>query len=137
MISLEESASKSSFDATFSWVERQDAWIRVGFADDEYDVRKYLLLERERHLTIQDSKLGFGELHIEIDDQSKSAYGQIRRCVLREDRVLLWFEAETALALKVSEVAIRFALQRLQLDEIERGLALLFEDNPTVFESEI
>ena len=137
MISFGKSASKSSFDATFSWVERQDVLVRVGFADDEYDVRKYLLLERERHPTIQDSKLGFGELHIEIDDQSNSAYGQIRRCVLREDKALVWFEAETALALKVSEVEICFAFQRLQLDEIERGLALLFEDNPTAFESEI
>ena len=71
----------------------------LAFADDADTPRHYVLLQ----------KSGLDGLHLEVDDQSRSAYRAIARIDLREDRARLFLTAHGREVLGVDSIVIAFA----------------------------
>jgi len=107
--------------------EDSEAWL-VGFADAEFNPRRYLLLQRAKSPQDQDIALGLDGYHVEVDDQGKSRYGGIRSFELFPDHVIVEFDDE-ALSVFGGEKAIvvEFALRQQQLDQLRDSLARIFK----------
>ena len=97
----------------------------LGFADDKDQPSQYLLLQRTLAPSAQDRRLGQDGIHIEINDQSNSAYGGIRRVELKEDRIVLSLGESTARAIG-SEENVEVVIDPAKNDDLRDELARLF-----------
>lgn len=67
----------SLFLAGFAYGGYEEGVLMAGLADDEFQTVSYLLLQRD------DS----GQLHVTIDDEMRSGYGDILSVAIESDRV--------------------------------------------------
>lgn len=81
----------ASFHANCVTVEDRDDFWLVGFADDEFKTRDYLLLQRGVEDDEQDLVFGMNTYHVERNDQKWSGYGGIESFELHRDRVKICF----------------------------------------------
>jgi len=83
---------KHNFHASCVAVEdMEDFWL-VGFADEQYDTREHLTLQRSYEDDEQDVRLGMNTCYVERDGQGQSCYGGIERFELHRDRVKVRFD---------------------------------------------
>lgn len=87
-------------DAEFVTLQRGDASVVVGFTDDEFAPREYVLLERSLKVTDEEAEMGLGQVYIERNDQRYADYGGIRQCILTPAAVELLLEPATAQTLR-------------------------------------
>jgi hypothetical protein len=98
----------------------------VGFADDEFKTKHYLLLQRQLAPTEQDRKFGHDRIHIERDSPKYSAYGGIEECRLEDKRLLIRLDPKTAKDVsKTQEIEVRFNLGSERLAELREALRQL------------
>jgi hypothetical protein len=81
----------------------------LAFADKADTPRHYVLFRKSLAADAQDIRMGLDGLHLEIDDQSRSAYRAIARIDLREDRARLFLTARGQASLGFASVTIAFA----------------------------
>lgn len=107
--------------------EDSDAWL-VGFADAEFNAKRYLLLQRAKSPQAQDIALGLDGYHVEVDGQGKSRYGGIKSFELFPDHVVIEFD-DDALSVLGGEKAmvVEFALRRQQFDQLRDSLVKIFK----------
>jgi len=89
-------------------LEHDASTFSLAFADDADAPRHYVLLQKSLMPDAQDIQLGLDGLHLEVDDQSRSAYRAIARIDLREDRARLFLTARGQAALGFASVTIAF-----------------------------
>ena len=107
-----------------------ETW-RVGFADAEFNPKRYLLLRRERAPSAEDIELGLDGYHVEVNHESHSAHGGIASFELYRDRVIVEFEAEMVAAFGgVDAMRVAFALREGQFAELRHRLERLFAGEP-------
>jgi hypothetical protein len=53
--------------------------IMLGFADDEFEPSKFVMIQKNHQYDDQDRKLGMDKIHIQVEDQSRSSYGGITK----------------------------------------------------------
>lgn len=53
----------------------EEGYKMVTIADNEYDVKNYIILQKALHFDEQDRKLGMDTYYFEYNDQSYSGYG--------------------------------------------------------------
>jgi hypothetical protein len=49
----------------------------VGFADDEFNPSRFVLIQKLLAPTESERAMGLGGIHLQIEDESRSAYGAI------------------------------------------------------------
>lgn len=80
------------FRAEHIFAEDNENEIIVGFANDELEPSKYLILERAHQFDEQDEELKMDRVFIQVEDQSRSNYGGITAIAQRDN--LLIFELD-------------------------------------------
>ena len=98
----------------------------VGFADQEFDTRTYLMLQRAFEHDAQDVETGMDTFHVEWCSEDASDYGGIARFVLRADGADVRFEPEAADALGMQHLTIAFHLSAQEHEALREGLGQIF-----------
>ena len=107
--------------------EDSDAWL-VGFADAEFNAKRYLLLQRAKSPQAEDIALGLDGYHVEVDGQNQSRYGGISSFELFPDHAIVEFDDDALAVLgDQKEIVVAFALRQRQLDQLRDGLAKIFK----------
>ena len=106
--------------------DMEDLWL-VGFADDEFETREYLTLQRSFEDDEQDVALGMNTYHVERNDQRWSGYGGIKKLELKRDRVRIEFTSEGARELgNVAEMEVTFKIGEHELCKLMDRLEKIF-----------
>lgn len=120
-------------DAGYTYSSDGDGVVTVGFADQQYDTQRYLLLQRSKNPSGQDQKLEHDQVHITIDDQSRSTYGGIRRIEIQPVMVKITLTTESAQQLGTDrEIVVRFRVSHPDQTAAVARLREIFADNPSV-----
>jgi len=111
----------------------------IGFADDEFDTKEHLLLQKSLEFDEQDKTLGQDKVHITYIDELYSAYGGVQKVILKSNSVEIQLSASTAKVLQTEEqIEILLAQQGTSnIEELKHYLQLMFKEEPNVFLSEI
>jgi hypothetical protein len=113
--------------ACVSVEEGKSRWF-VGFADAEFNAKRYLVLQRERCPQDQDVVLGLSGYHIEVDDQGQSCYGGIKCFELFFDQVVVEFDDDALSTFGGQKVIVAsFTLHQRQFDELRVCLGKIFK----------
>jgi hypothetical protein len=130
-------ATKLTANFIFSGIE--DDVIMIGFADDEFDTKEHLLLQKSLEFDEQDKTLGQDKVHITYIDELYSAYGGVQKVILKSNSVEIQLSASTAKVLQTEEqIEILLAQQGTSnIEELKHYLQLMFKEEPNVFLSEI
>ena len=105
------------FTANHVSVEEDREYWLVGFADAEFNPKRYILLQRERQPSALDAELGLAGYQIELGDQNHSCYGGIETLELLRDRVTIAFDDDGVSALSSGRtMVVRIELRQRQLN---------------------
>lgn len=108
-------------------IEEDADRLLVGFADAEFNAKRYLRLQRLKAPEADDISLGLDGYHVELDDQTSSCYGGIRSFELYPDRAIVEFDRDAAAVLGGADaIVVEFVLRRKQLEQLRDGLARVF-----------
>ena len=64
----------AAFTAKMVYASKEEGYYLVGFADDEYETKEYVLLQKAFDFDEQDITLGMDGEYIEINGQENSGY---------------------------------------------------------------
>ena len=107
--------------------ETADLWL-VGFADSQFNTKRYLTLQRGKFPQSPEDSLDPTGYHVELDDQRIAGYEGIKHFVLFTDRVVVEFEDEALAGQRDnSEIVVEFSLRPQQLDQLRNGLTRIFD----------
>ena len=72
----------------------------LGFSDDEFEPKKFIILQKTHGYDEQDERLGMNNIHVQIEDASRSKYGGIKAVQTGERfmRIVLFDDAKSILA---------------------------------------
>ncbi len=116
-----------TFHAKCVAIEDDEDSCLVGFADDEFDTRRHLQLQRARVSTPQDRDLGMDAYYVERDDQLYSCYGGIDACELREGGIRFEFSDTASQRLELDgSLDITFEVDASTLSALKDGLKTIF-----------
>jgi len=129
---------ETKFHAKFLYTQNNHDVIMVGFADDEFETKDYILLQKSGVDSDQDQKLGLDKVCLVYRDQSCSTYGGIQKFILQKNCATILLNQDTANILGTKEkIEIEFSSRNPELFEINQCLELLFKKERGVFESDI
>jgi hypothetical protein len=115
------------FHANCVAVEDMDDYWLVGFADEKFDTKQYLMLQRSFADDEQDVRLGMNTYHVERDGQQWGCYGGIERFELQRDRVNIAFTEKGRKCLgSVSAMEITFHVSDRQFRRLKDRLGRIF-----------
>ena len=89
------------FDATHIFVQDDGHMVMIGFADDEFEPTRFVILQKAHKYDDQDKKMGMDKIHIQVEDESRSKYGGINAVTVSEDLIRVSLSDETKSALSV------------------------------------
>ena len=105
----------------------------VGFADQQFDTKRYLQFQLSHASDAQDQALGLDTYYVEVDDQSNSCYGGIERIELRANAITLRLDDVGSQRLNLDkDVLITFDADDKTLCELRSGLATIFSGTDTL-----
>lgn len=112
------------FKASCITWQNENGVAMLGFADDEFNTTRYLLLQRTVEPDQQDRALGHDRVHIHLNE--RSAYGTIEETQLRPQGVIFRLAPGTAAMVSDSEaIEVTFDLTATKLKELADQLRLL------------
>jgi hypothetical protein len=124
---------RTVLNAEYVSAERGDETVTVAFADDEFDVSEYVLLQRLLKVTDKEAEIGLGQVYIERNDQRYASYGGIRQCVVTAGSVEILLEPAMAKALGTRwRILVRFEAPPAFWNELKEHLELLFAEEPDI-----
>jgi hypothetical protein len=124
----------TKFDAAYIFTQSDNDMAMVGFADKQFETEKYLLLQRSISDLHQNKEIGLNEVHITYNEQSRSTYGGIQKCILYKSGVEIHLDSNTAAKLDTAKkIEIGFIANSAEIDAIQTCLQLLFIETPEVF----
>ncbi|MBD9471166.1 Imm10 family immunity protein [Pseudoxanthomonas sp. PXM01] len=120
--------SSFAFEAKCVVTEQPDGEFHlVGFADQKFDTRFYLMLQRALEHDEQDRALGMDTYHLEWRGQGMSGYGGISRFLLSSTGVEVSFEPQAVAELDGMEhLSICFQLSRDDFLMLREALGNIF-----------
>ncbi|WP_185964354.1 Imm10 family immunity protein [Aliikangiella marina] len=110
-------------NASHIFNQDDDYMVMLGFADDEFEPSKFVIIQKAHEYDDQDVKLGMDKLHIQVEDQSRANYGGISSFTLDNSYLVIELELDTQSSLKV-DGNIRIALEANH-PELESTLSVL------------
>jgi hypothetical protein len=84
--------------------------LTVGFSEHLRDTDRYLLLQRKKHESDEDRKLGMVGEYVEFLDQSRGAYHAIESALLQRNSARFLFSSAATTKVKEREVVVSFEL---------------------------
>jgi hypothetical protein len=103
--------------------DSNEEFLLVGFAYEQDGAYVDMLhLQRVYSYDDQDVALGMDRVYVQRDDQSRGGYGDVQRCELRRDSVLIAVDDNLAKVLGDAQFEISFALAREEFDRLCNGL---------------
>jgi hypothetical protein len=111
--------------ATVSIEEDEDLW-RVGFADAEFNARRYLVLERPKAPDATDAELGLDGYSVELNDPANACHGGVALFELARDRAVVTLEDGALPGLDAETIVVRLDLRARQYAELRGCLARIF-----------
>lgn len=121
-----------SFTATFFNTSSEDEVLTVGFADDEYDPRHFLLLQAAAEYDEQDQALGLDTYDVQIGEPDLAGYGGIDTVLIAPDKLVFRFSEKTPWCKDMRRLDILLSPAMATLDGIEKALHAVFAGSPTV-----
>lgn len=106
--------------------DMEDSWL-VGFADDKFDTRDYLMLQRAFEDDEQDVALGMDTYHVERNDQRWSGYGGIAAFDLKRDRVKVRFTENGGATMGTTELEVSFQIDEEEYSKLRDRLGKIFQ----------
>lgn len=86
--------------ASFVYSGIEDETLLIGFADDEFETKEYVLFQKS--LCIEDIPI-LNKVHITFNSENRSEYGGILRIILSRKLISIFLSKETARSLRVNE----------------------------------
>ena len=112
--------------------------VMVGFADQQYDTKRFVLLQRGKRISNRERALGQGDVHVTVDDQSRSMYGGIRLARFLETKLIIKLKKGCGRRLGTDEeIMIRFSADDTQRAELLARMRELFAHRPHTFVVEV
>jgi len=115
--------------SNFVFAGIEDDVIMVGFADDEFNTKEHLLLQKALEFDEQDIALGHDKVHITYIDELYSSYGGIIKFELINDVIEIQFDKDTAKKLHTEEQLKVMLPQGYDKANLIYHLELMFKDN--------
>ena len=113
------------FTATRAKVVNDEDALTVGIADDTTEPRKQLILQLAHEFDHQDRELGMDCVWIEIEDDTRSNYGDVRAITVKNNKLTVELGPDAAFNMKIKG-KIEIALPESQ-DDIEKAIAGIAE----------
>lgn len=111
----------------------EDDIITVGFADNEFNVNEYILLQKSTICDEQDKALGHDKVHITYTDELHSAYGGISKAFLGSNSLKLSLDKSTADRLGTGyQINIVLAENFKEYEVLKHNLQMIFEADTDV-----
>lgn len=105
----------------------------VGFADQQFDTKRYLQFQLSRVSDPQDKALGHDTYYVEKDDQSYGCYGGIESIDLEANTITLRLDEVGSQRLDLDQIVlITFDADDKTLRELRSGLATIFSGTDTL-----
>ena len=105
----------------------------VGFANQQFDTKRYVQFQLSRTSDAQDPALGLDTYYVEKDDQSNSCNGGIDSIDLHADSITLKLNDVGSQRLDLDKVVlITFDADDKTLGELRSGLATIFSGTDTL-----
>lgn len=124
------------FDATNISVQDDGYMVMVVFADDEHDPSKFVMLQKAHKYDDQDKRLGMDKIHIQLEDESRSAYGGINAIIISPDKIKISISEQTRARLLIDgDIEIRIVADKLEFGKIASQLKIMSEADGIIFES--
>ena len=74
----------AAFTAKMAYASKEEGYYMVGFADDEYETKEYILLQKAFEFDEQDIALGMDGEYVEINGQENAGYKCCRSAILSD-----------------------------------------------------
>ena len=84
---------KETFTAKMAYASKEEAYYLVGFADDEFETEKYILLQKAFTFDEQDIALGMDGEYVEIHGQENAGYKRCSRASLSDKGFIIELES--------------------------------------------
>jgi len=118
--------------ASFVYFGMEDETIIIGFADDEFDTKDYVLLQKS--LFIDDIPM-LNKVHITLNSENRAAYGGIVKIILSKKLITIILSKETASSLGVADsIDIEYAIEEKEFDSLISHLHKLNVEQEIVIE---
>ena len=118
--------------ASFVYFSIEDETIIIGFADDEFDTKDYVLLQKS--LFIDDIPM-LNKVHITLNSENRAAYGGIVKIILSKKLITIILSKETASSLGVADsIDIEYAIEEKEFDSLISHLHKLNVEQEIVIE---
>jgi hypothetical protein len=121
-----------SFTATFFTAASEDDVLTVGFADDEYDPRHFLLLQAAAEYDEQDKALGLDTYDVQIGEPELAGYGGVDTVLIAADKLVFCFSDKTPWCKEIRRLDIFISPDMAKLDDMKNALRAVFAGSPTV-----
>lgn len=117
---------QTKIHAGFVHTEHDGKVVSIGFADQECDTKAYVLLQRALCPSADDIRRRWDDVHIEINDEIRSAYGGVKRIDIGDKRVLIELTPTTAGHLGTAEtISIEITDSLVPMSELAKMLRLV------------
>ena len=122
-------AEQTILHAGFVHIQDEGEIAMVGFADNEHDAKEYVLLQRTLCPSGNDIDRGWDNVHIMVNDESRSAYGGILQITLSNKQVIIEVTLTTAAHLQTAEtIHVNMDCAQADVGELTKMLKLLCGD---------
>lgn len=102
--------------ASFVYFGIEDETIIIGFADDEFDTKEYVLFQKS--LSVEEIPI-LNKVHITLNSENRAAYGGIVRIILSKKLISIFLSKETASSLGVVDsIHIEYATEEKEFDSL-------------------
>lgn len=102
--------------ASFVYFGIEDETIIIGFADDEFDTKEYVLFQKS--LSVEEIPI-LNKVHITLNSENRAAYGGIVRIILSKKLISIFLSKETASSLSVADsIDIEYATEEKEFDSL-------------------
>jgi hypothetical protein len=105
----------------------------IGFADDEFNTKDHLMLQKALEFDEQDKALGQDKVHITYIDELYSAYGGIIKLILKDKTVEIQLDEKTAKKLKTEENLEIILPKEYDKENLIYHLQLMFREYTDIF----
>lgn len=125
-----------TYKFTASHVFNQDDgyMIMLGFANDEFEPSRFVLIQKAHEFDAQDIKLGMNKLHIQVEDQSRAQYGGITSFNIRGDSIVIELDDLAKSSLKIDgDIEIMLDLKHPDLENVISVLKDIAEKENILF----
>jgi hypothetical protein len=118
----------------YAQIDEETDVIMIGFADNEFDTKDYILLQKTLNPSEEDVEAGFDEVHIIYNDESQSLYGGISKFYFTPNRVEITLNEDATEILNSSPViVINYVQENINVNEFHEYLLQMFSNGQGIY----